>query len=188
LNLSINIGKTPPRKENQWFVDGSDGVKWLSIKDMGIANIYANTTNEGLTEEAVKKFKVKVVPKGTVVMSFKLTVGKVVILSDGMATNEAIAHFNIKDANRMSQEYIYLYLSGFNFQTLGNTSSIGNAINSMVVKAMPVLCPPEKVMSEWRSYVRELFSQIEMLVSIVGNLGKQRDLLLPKLISGNVAV
>ncbi len=186
--FNINIGKTPPRKEKQWFVGGSDGVKWLSIKDMGLANIYANTTNEGLTEEAVKKFNVKVVPKSTVVMSFKLTVGKVVILSDDMATNEAIAHFNAKDGSLMVSEYIYLYLSNFNFQTLGNTSSIGNAINSKVVKAMPVISPNEKAMRDWVEIVTPLFSQIKSLVSVVDNLKKQRDLILPKLISGAVTV
>ncbi len=183
--FNINIGKTPPRKEKEWFVSEDAGVKWLSIKDMGSANVFARATKERLADEAVSKFNVKIVPRGTVVMSFKLTVGKVVILSDDMATNEAIAHFNVKDNSLMYSEYIYLYLLNFNFQTLGNTSSIGNAINSRIVKTMPIVCPDKKVMREWVELVAPLFLRVKNLVGVVENLKKQKGAVLLKLLSDN---
>lgn len=68
----LPIGKTPPRAEKQWFVDGSVGMPWLSISDMGNAGVYVFNTSEGLTSDAVQKYNMKVVPAGTVFVSFKL--------------------------------------------------------------------------------------------------------------------
>jgi len=98
--FNITIGKTPPRAEKQWFVKGDAGVPWLSISDMGNARIYAFATSEALTQEAIKKYNMKVVPSGTIFVSFKLTVGRVSIAATDMCTNEAIAHFKLYPLSR----------------------------------------------------------------------------------------
>ena len=76
--FNINIGKTPPRKQPQWFSKDNIGIKWVSIKDMGACKNYVLDTGENLTLESIDKFNIKVIPSNTVIMSFKLTVGKVV--------------------------------------------------------------------------------------------------------------
>ena len=73
----------------------------------------------------------------------------------------------------------------FNFQTLGNTSSIGNAINSRIVKTMPIVCPDKKVMREWVELVAPLFLRVKNLVGVVENLKKQKGAVLLKLLSDN---
>lgn len=103
--FDITIGKTPPRAETQWFVNGDSGIPWLSISDMGNSGTYIFDTSEGLTEEAIKRFNVKIVPTGSILVSFKLTVGRVVISPKDMCTNEAIAHFYIND--RIHRSYVY---------------------------------------------------------------------------------
>lgn len=128
--FDITIGKTPPRAEKQWFTIGNNGVPWLSISDMGNASVYVFNASEGLTEEAVKKHNMKVVPSGTVLVSFKLTIGRVVIANTDMCTNEAIAHFYIKED--FLRPYTYSYLRNFEYETLGNTSSISKAVNSKI--------------------------------------------------------
>ena len=90
----VTIGKTPPRKETWWFSESNRDIPWLSIKDMGSAFVYAMETSEYLTRDAVDTFNVRVVPRGTVLVSFKLTVGRVAIAPFEMLTNEAIAHFS----------------------------------------------------------------------------------------------
>src|SRR5690606_10552777 len=112
--------------------------RWLSIKDMGDEGAIASRSSEFLSDEAVAKFNVRVVPSHTVLMSFKLTVGRLSITDGPMCTNEAIAHFK---ARRDSPPftYLYCYLKAFDFRTLGSTSSIAEATNSRAVKSLPVL-------------------------------------------------
>ena len=64
--FDITIGKTPPRAEKQWFVEGTKGIAWASISDMGDAGTYIFDTSEGLTIDAVEKHNMKVVPAGTI--------------------------------------------------------------------------------------------------------------------------
>src|SRR5690554_547607 len=78
----IGIGKTPPRKESHWFSNDINDVKWVSIRDLGVSGAYVLSTSEYLTEEAVSKFNVRRIPHNTVLLSFKMTVGRVAI-TDG---------------------------------------------------------------------------------------------------------
>jgi len=111
--FDITIGKTPPRSEKQWFVSGDneEGILWTSISDMGKSGVFIMKTAERLTKEAVERHNVKVVPEGTILLSFKLTVGRVSIADKPLTTNEAIAHFYIDDDN--IRPYLYCYLSSF---------------------------------------------------------------------------
>lgn len=183
--FQITIGKTPPRAEKQWFVNGNEGVPWLSISDMGNAGVYAFATSEGLTEEAVKKHNMKIVPTGTVLVSFKLTIGRVTIANTEMCTNEAIAHFYVDDALRA---YTYCYLRNFEYDTLGNTSSISKAVNSKIIKGMPFILPDKKTVSEFTQRVAPILEEIKSKQTICLKLKETRDRLLPKLMSGEIEV
>ncbi|MGL4753881.1 MAG: restriction endonuclease subunit S, partial [Aeromonadaceae bacterium] len=149
----VGIGKTPPRKEPQWFSECSMDIPWVSIKDMGNAGAFINQTSEFLTREAVDKFNVRYVPDNTVILSFKLTVGRLSITDGVVTTNEAIAHFRTNENSPLTSEYIYFSLKSFNFDTLSSTSSIANAVNSKTVKSLPVLVPTAKVVSAFQFQV-----------------------------------
>ena len=88
----INIGKTPSRNKSIYWGSGN---KWLAISDLKEKYIYKS--KEEITDIAVEESNMKLVPKDTVIMSFKLSIGKVAILKEDMFTNEAIANFKIKD-------------------------------------------------------------------------------------------
>lgn len=180
--FKITIGKTPPRAEKQWFVDGSVGMPWLSISDMGNAGVYVFNTSEGLTSDAVQKYNMKVVPAGTVFVSFKLTVGRVAIAIKDMCTNEAIAHFCIE--NDKLRAYTYCYLSNFEYDTLGNTSSISKAVNSKIIKAMPFVMPNDDTIEKFSNVVDPILNEIKVKQEICNELIEARDRLLPKLMSG----
>lgn len=132
----ISIGRTPPRNESKWFsADQDNNYKWLSISDMGKNAVFVNDTSEYLIPEAITNFRIPIVKKGTVILSFKLTIGKVLIAGTDMVTNEAIAQFSPTNADLT--EFLYCYLRLFNFDELGSTSSIATAVNSKSIKAMP---------------------------------------------------
>ena len=184
--FDISIGKTPPRKEHQWFTTNPSDVTWVSISDMGSCGTYIRRSSEQLTHEAVDKFKIRVIPSNTVLLSFKLTVGRIAITYGEMTTNEAIAHF--KTDRPFINEYLYCYLKNFNYQTMGSTSSIATAVNSKIIKAMPFVVPTDDEISRFHSVVSPMFAQILSNQLENDSLAETRDTLLPRLMSGELEV
>ncbi|HEE3195719.1 TPA: restriction endonuclease subunit S [Klebsiella pneumoniae] len=183
---TVAIGKTPPRKEPQWFSEDRKDVTWISIRDMGNTGTFALDSSEYLTQEAVDKFNVKVIPDNTLILSFKLTVGRVAITHGEMTTNEAIAHYKLSDNARVSTNYLYSYMKQFNFESLGSTSSIAKAVNSKIIKALPVIVPSKEILGSFDSLVKPLFDKIKSNQIENQNLEDLRDTLLPKLLSGEI--
>ena len=184
--FNMSIGKTPPRAEKQWFTDGGNGIPWISISDMGNSGTYVFDTAEELTTDAISKHNVKVVPADTVLVSFKLTVGRVSITTTDMCTNEAIAHFLMP--NSMLREYTFLYLKCFEYDSLGNTSAISKAVNSKIIKAMPFVMPDVDTLHRFQQEVKPIFDAIQNKQLANRNLAEARDRLLPKLMSGEIEV
>ena len=185
---NVNIGKTPPRKEKECFTLDPDDYKWISIKDLGNSGAYIFDSSEYLTKESIEKYNVKVVPDNTVVLSFKLTIGRVSITCGQMTTNEAIAHFNLSNKSKITTEYLYLYLKGFDYGKLGNTSSIANAVNSKIIKSMPIIAPDNKTIKTFSEVMESVFSKIKYTIKQSDKLIEIRDSLLPKLMSGEIRV
>lgn len=181
----INIGKTPPRKEQKWFSHDSSNITWVSISDLGAGGYYIFESSEYLTKEAVDNFNVVMVPKYTVLLSFKLTVGRVAIAGKDLTTNEAIARFVTSKVNR---EYTYLLLKGYNYNLLGSTSSIATAVNSKIIKEMKIVMPENEVLNRFSSLVKPYFDQIQKKEEENNQLIALRDSILPKLMSGELKI
>ena len=184
--FDISIGKTPPRKEPQWFSTNPQDVTWVSISDMGTCGLYISSSSEQLTKQAVERHNVKVVPDNTVLLSFKLTVGRIAITNGEMTTNEAIAHF--KTDKKEINEYLYCYLKCFNYQTMGSTSSIATAVNSKIIKGMPFIVPTNDELEEFHGFAAPMFAKIKANQIETNNLTALRNTLLPKLMSGELDV
>ncbi len=185
--FDISIGKTPPRKNQEYFSNNSNNNLWVSILDMKSSGIYINKSSEYLTDEAIKKCNIKIIPKNTLLLSFKLTIGRIAITYlDKTTTNEAIAHF-LTD-KKGATEYLYCYLKKFNFNTLGSTSSIATAVNSKIIKEMPFIIPQEKDLENFYNLVKPLFENIKNNQIESEKLTNLKDYLLPKLMNGEIDV
>ncbi len=154
----IEIGRTPPRMEERWFSTNPKDIKWISIRDLGLAGVYIFNTSEYLTQEAVEKFHIPIIPENTVVLSFKLTIGRLAITTETMLSNEAIAQIK---SDVFSTEYIYTYLKTYNWGTLGSTSSIATAINSKIIKEMEILIPETKVEKQFQEVIKPIFEKLK---------------------------
>lgn len=171
--FNISIGKTPPREETECFTYNPNDVTWVSIADMKKANPFIIESAEKLTNDAVVDYNVKMVPKNTVLLSFKMTVGRVAIADREMTTNEAIAHFPCSLENLY---YVYCMLSNYNYLKLGSTSSITTAINSKIIKAMPILWPSADALHVFSNTTDAFFSMMKQnamemyLLSHLGNM------------------
>ena len=186
--FDITIGRTPPRLETEWFSDKPTGKKWISIKDIGNSEMYISNTSEYLTDEAIEKFNIPIIPENTAILSFKMTVGKLAITTEEMLSNEAIAHLKVKENSNFSTEFIYLFLKGLDFNSLGSTSSIVIAINSTMIKALKVLVPKNQTMLKFNSVIQPIFAKLKNNNSQIQTLSTLRDTLLPKLMRGEVRV
>ena len=184
--FEINIGKTPPRKESEWFTESKEDNVWVSIADMGSSGVFISDSSEYLTDEAIKRFNVLMVEKDSVLLSFKLTVGRVAIADTRLTTNEAIARFILPD--KCYREFLYLYLKQYKYENLGSTSSIATAVNSKTIKGMKLIVPPTDIIESFSNNTRPLFEQIRSLQQESRRLAELRDTLLPKLMSGELKV
>lgn len=181
----INIGKTPPRSEHTWFSSDKQNITWVSISDMGNAGCFINSSAETLTKEAVEKFNIKVVPPGSILLSFKLTIGRVAIAGKELTSNEAIARFEASDYQR---SFLFLTLKSYDYSSLGSTSSIATAVNSKIIKSMPIICPTDKIMTDFHFLTKDIFTEIQIRQEETSRLSEIRDSLLPKLMSGELKI
>ena len=104
----LQMGKTPPRKQLRYW--NSPDHRWISIADLSSYNKYTGDTKEYITQAAVDETGIKIVPKDTVIMSFKLTIGKTAITSEDIYTNEAIMAFLPKQ-DKIHNEFLRYFLS-----------------------------------------------------------------------------
>lgn len=181
---NVTIGKTPPRSEQECFTTNKEDVKWISISDLGKSGMFIFDTAEKLTQEAVDKYNVKVIPKDTVLLSFKLTVGRTGFTSENMTTNEAIAHFDLIDKNL--NNYLYCALTYFNYSDLGSTSSIATAINSKIVKSIKIGIPTDETLKKFNDLTSAMFKTIKNNEYENIKLSELRNTLLPKLMNGEI--
>jgi len=186
--FDIGIGRTPPRKESQWFSVNQHDIRWISVKDLGSIDTYILNSSEFLKEESVKEFNIPIIPDNTVVLSFKLTVGRIGITIGEMVSNEAIAHFKPKPDSKISSNYLYLFLKTLDFSTFGSTSSIAEAINSKIIKEIKIHVPDDELITSFQSLINPVFQKIRLNTLEIQTLEKLRDTLLPKLMSGEAKI
>lgn len=118
----IVLGGTPSTKVRRYY--GSPHP-WVKISDMTSSRgMYITETENMITDAGVEHSNVKLIKKGTVLLSFKLSIGKVAITGCDLYTNEAIAALIPKD-NRVLPKYLYYILPRLNLAGGGRQASKG---------------------------------------------------------------
>lgn len=135
---SYQIGKTPPTKEYKFWDDS--GLPWVSISDMEHYG-EINDTNRKISMLAQKDiFKYPPVPAGTLLMSFKLTVGKVAVLAIDAYHNEAI--ISLSPYSGISKDYLFRFLPSIALGGQQKNALMGNTLNSESMAQLLVPIPP----------------------------------------------
>lgn len=133
----ILVGRTPSRYNPVYW---GTGFPWLSIADMNQGDSLSST-KETITTEAVKECNCKQIPKGTVLFSFKLSIGKVGITAVDMFTNEAIAAFLIKDKSRLDTKFLFYTLKSTDYSVGSNKAVMGKTLNKEQLKKFTIPLP-----------------------------------------------
>ena len=135
----INIGRTPSRSVSA-FWEGGDHP-WLSISDMG-GSKEIHTTKEGITEAAIDACNMRLVSPGTVLFSFKLSIGKVGIASVPLFTNEAIASLPILDPRILCEGFLIHALEKVSQKLVGDRAAMGMTLNKGSLAEIQIPLPP----------------------------------------------
>ena len=135
--FDLQMGKTPDRKNPEYF--GGNNV-WVSIRDLGDKEIA--DSNEHITDLAVSNSNIRKVKKGTVIMSFKLTVGKCGIAATDLYTNEAIMAFNTKECYDINSSFLYYYLQCYHWVG-SNKAVMGITLNKATISKQNISIPPK---------------------------------------------
>ncbi len=179
----IIIGGTPSRKNPEFFT-GSN--LWVSIAEMQGQVI--TDTKEKITDEAVESSNVKLIPAGTILLSFKLSIGKIAIAGVDLYTNEAIAALVPLDQNELLDMYLYYLFKGklIDIESVGN-KAFGKSLNSTYLKEeVKIPIPPTTIqqqiidecakideeynttrmsIEDYRKKIEDLFNDLEVIAA-----------------------
>ena len=156
--FNLQMGKTPSRADlSMW----GGNNKWISIADIGSAKKYISSTKECITDEGVSRSGIKVVPEGTVIMSFKLSIGKTAIVSEDMYTNEAIMAFIDNGTYCIDPNYLYHLCCGTDWTQGGNKAVMGLTLNKATLSEMEIELPTLEEQREIASILDQLDAIIE---------------------------
>ncbi len=140
----IDLGKTPSRANTKyWDKFKQTHNVWLSIADLLNAedNVISDS-KEYISNSGAEMSKI--VKKGTLLVSFKLTLGRLAFAGKDLYTNEAIAALTINNEKELSKEYLYHYLTFFDWHAAvkGDVKIKGKTLNKSKLKEIDVLFPP----------------------------------------------
>lgn len=134
--FDLQMGKTPARNNPTYW--DSDDHKWISIADLSKCGKYITDTKEYLSEKAVQESGINQIPENTVIMSFKLSIGKTAITPEPMYSNEAIMSFRDKHVIDLLPDYLYYMFSGRDWEAGTNKAVMGKTLNKAILSGSRV--------------------------------------------------
>lgn len=154
--FDLQMGKTPSRDNNMYWKDGN--LPWVSIADLSKSQIYIENSKDMITNLAAKDTLMKCIPQDTVIMSFKLSLGKTAITKTPLYTNEAIMAFIDKKVIQIEPVYIYFLFRNIKWGQYTNNAVKGKTLN-------------KKFFSDFQIYIPE-YTQQTKIASILIRINK----------------
>ena len=156
--VRMSIGKTPPRGETKYWANGE--YPWASISDMSDYGL-VTTTKESVSEYAKSLFG-EISPAGTLIMSFKLTVGRTSLLNTPAYHNEAIISiYPFTDKNYQARNYLFHILPIIS--NLGDSKDAikGKTLNSKSLSNLLLPLPPLNEQGRIVAIIEQLFDKLK---------------------------
>jgi type I restriction enzyme S subunit len=179
-------GGTPSTKKAEYWNDGD--IAWFSPSDLTAANsMFINDSSKKINSLGLKKSSAKLFPAYSVMMTSRATIGVVSINTQPACTNQG---FITCIPNEQLSMYLIYYWLISNKDKIINLASGATfkEINKTTFRKLPIVIPETKIQELFIQLLEPIFKQVENLQQKNNNLQKTRDLLLPKLISGQIDV
>ncbi len=151
------------------------------------SSFYATHTEQSITEIGLAKCNSKLYPKDTVFITARGTVGKVALASTDMAMNQSC--YALVGRQNLTQYFVFLAINNLVDQL--KKTATGGVFDTIVVdtfRRLPLVVPSQDSIEALNRLAEPIFAQVLTLTRKNANLRRTRDLLLPRLVSGDVDV
>lgn len=178
---TYKVGKTPSTKSSIYWTERNDGVNWVSIADLNDDGEVTDTAKHVSQEAASEVFRSPPSPAGTILMSFKLTLGKVSVLRNPAYHNEAI--ISVFPTSAIFDRYLFKVLPSR--AQAGKTKSAikGNTLNSESIAALQIPLPPLAEQHRIVAKVDELMALCDQLEAQHSDAAEAHEKLVKYLLS-----
>ena len=158
--FNLQMGKTPLRENKLYWDKGEHN--WVSISDMNFSEKYLFSTKEKITDIAVKESGIKLIPKNTVIMSFKLSIGKVKIVKEDIYSNEAIMAFIPKENFFIDKNFLYYCLKSLKWNEGINKAVKGLTLNKNLISQKEIFLPDLAIQKEIANNLDSIDNLLEL--------------------------
>ncbi|MCK8118503.1 restriction endonuclease subunit S [Pseudoalteromonas sp. 2CM37A] len=153
----FQVGWTPPTKNDENFVGEN---LWVNISDLK-KKVITNTSKR-ISDRAAKEASMSITPKGSLMYSFKLSVGSVSFAGEDMYTNEAIASF--LDSARLPLSYLYYALPKFVIENASTNIYGARILNQELINNAQLLEPTFEEAENIANFLDHETAKIDALI------------------------
>ncbi len=181
------VGGGTPSTEHPEYWNGD--IPWLTPADLtSFKDVYISSGSTFITAEGMKKSSTKLLPKDTVLLSSRAPIGYVAIAKNELCTNQGFKSV-ICDTTIMTPYYLFYYFKG-NRGLLESFASGSTflELSGGRLKRIKLVVPPLDIQVAFGDKVGAWLKQTDVLSRVNTTLTRQRDLLLPRLMSGKLEV
>lgn len=172
------LGRTPPRRSTEYWSQAG-GIPWVTISDMppfGTVKVTSETVSPLAAQEVFQSLPV---PKDTLLMSFKLTIGRTAILGIDAYHNEAI--ISIRPKPDIDRDFLRFYLPTLDFTYYQDRAIKGQTLNRGKIDSLPVPMPPFQEQRAIATVLSKLLAGVEVQEKIVATLKELKAATMAKL-------
>lgn len=180
----IETGKTPSTMFESYY--GAD-IMFVKTPDM-TGNIFTCQTSEYLSVEGHSQQPTKLLPANSIMVSCIGSAGVVSINSEPAHTNQQINSIILHDTLHLEWLYFTCKSLKNTIEMFGATGATMTNLSKGKFEKLKVVDPPSQIIELYHDKTSSIFIKIKSLLYINQNLIKQRDMLLPRLMSGKLEV
>lgn len=184
--LNFIGGGTPSKVDPSYWVEGT--IPWYTPTDLTKSGWrYAAAPELRITELGVARSSARLFPAGSVMMTSRATLGVLAIATTAATTNQGF--IVILPDDRWSASFIFEWLdsNAVELAALG-TGATFKEVTKGSFKSYPFVVPAEGILDAYKVAVEPIEQQVHVLEQKTRNLAALRNLLLPKLVTGQIDV
>jgi len=182
--VKTTSGGTPSRSNSNYY---SGNIMWVKTKELMDGFIF--DTEEKITQEAINKSSAKIVPEASILLAmYGATIGKLGIASKDLSCNQACCVFLLSKDNPLRWYLFNWLLLNREFLISQGKGAAQPNLSQDMIRKFELVVPDDNTLLSYHRLVNVLYMKIKSLQSQISLLTEARDRLLPKLMSGEIAV